>query len=250
MTYVHLQTVTFIFILSMVRFCTALDDFYKIREEKTTFSHLENEGDFATDIPVSTPESTDLLIGTLQMDLYEFVDLVPVHEVNEILERYYISDTSIRKVYDFIGKYNYSFVDTKLTELIEVKRALRFFKRKNINLDEFKQYLYERFGPHKINITFETIKYSNYSGFYAMVDDILDEIPHDELVTLFFEKMETSNDFSDFLNWIGGEDFEEMKNALRLNKEVQRFVFGLRNNGVDIIKLFNILKNYFGFGFK
>lgn len=54
--------------------------------------------------------------------------------------------------------------------------------------------------------------------FYALFGNMLDEIPQDEVVTLFFEKMETSSDFSEMLDYVGSQDFKHMLNVLRVSK--------------------------------
>lgn len=162
--------------------------------------------------------STDLKsISLLQMDVYEFIDLIPIDEVNELRVRYYVTDPNVRNAYDFLRTYNYSFVHTQLYKMIEVKKAIRFFERKGVNLNDLGETLHDRLGPPSNfpDLTLEQEKPKN-GGFYAMVDSILDEIPQDDVVTLFFEKLETSHDFAELFDWIGSNDFKEMLNALRV----------------------------------
>uniref|UniRef100_A0A336LT23 CSON015369 protein n=2 Tax=Culicoides sonorensis TaxID=179676 RepID=A0A336LT23_CULSO len=197
-------------------------------------SLIESEPETETDIPniddtasISSSSSSSSAVVTssspLQVDLYEFIDLIPVDEVTELRVRYYVSDPNVRKAYDFIRNYNYTFVHTQLHKMVEVKKVLKFFERKGVNLSDVGDALYERVGPppKTSDLVIEQGEPKS-GGFYAMVDNILDEIPQDEVVTLFFEKMETSHDFSELLDWIGGNDFKEMLNVLRFNKEVQR----------------------------
>lgn len=59
---------------------------------------------------------------------------------------------------------------------------------------------------------------TNTGGFYALVDNILDEIPQEEVVTLFFDKMDSSANFSAFLEWMGTNDFKNLLNVLRVRE--------------------------------
>lgn len=58
---------------------------------------------------------------------------------------------------------------------------------------------------------------TNTGGFYALVDNILDEIPQEEVVTLFFDKMDSSANFSAFFEWMGTNDFKNLLNVLRVS---------------------------------
>lgn len=188
---------------------------------------LENEPETDTAPPNSdddlftrTLSSTFVTsISPLQMDLYEFIDLIPVDEVNELRVRYYVTDPIVRNAYDFIQSYNYTFVQTQLYKTVEVKKAIRFFERKGVNLNDIGEILNERLGPplNFPDLTLQQEKPRN-GGFYAFIDNILDEVPQDEIVTLFFEKMETSYVFAELLDWIGGNDFKELLNVLRVRK--------------------------------
>lgn len=54
-------------------------------------------------------------------------------------------------------------------------------------------------------------------GLNGLVDDILALLPQDEIILLFFDKLETSNDFSYFFEQIGSGDFENVLNMLQVS---------------------------------
>lgn len=192
-----------------------------IENEPETDTASPNSDDVSSVQPSSPIPAVVTSTSPLQMDLYEFIDLIPVDEVNELRVRYYVSDPNVRKAYDFVRNYNYTFVHTQLYKMVEVKKAFRFFERKGVNLKDVGETLYERLGPpgKTPDLTIVQGEPKN-GGFYAMVDNILDEVPQDEVVTLFFEKMETSHDFSELLDWVGGNDFKEMLNVLRVRGDL------------------------------
>lgn len=179
----------------------------------------EPESDTASPVVEEVPSVPAVITSSspLQVDLYEFLDLIPTDEVNELRVRYYVSDPNVRKAYNFLRDYNYTFVHTQLYKMVEVKKAFRFFEQKGVNIKDVGVTLNERVGPPPSTpeLTIEQGEPKN-GGFYAMVDNILDVIPQDEVVTLFFEKMETSHDFAELVDWVGGNDFKEMLNVLRV----------------------------------
>lgn len=53
-------------------------------------------------------------------------------------------------------------------------------------------------------------------GLNGLVDDILALLPQDEIILLFFDKLETSNDFSYFFEQIGSGEFESVLSMLQV----------------------------------
>lgn len=104
-------------------------------------------------IPVRRNEETIPTPTSLQTDLFEFIDLVPVDEVNELKVRYYVSDPQVRKAYDYLQNYDYSFVNEKLGSMVEVQSAINFLTAKGLNLKELWQAIIERFGPPNNSMT-------------------------------------------------------------------------------------------------
>lgn len=106
----------------------------------------DNISDTETDYPpVNVPSLT--IVSTLQEDLFEFIDLIPIEEINELRIRYYASSPDVRRGFSFLTTYNYSFISTQLIEMPEVKKVWKFFVRKNVDLKEVGKALYERVGP-------------------------------------------------------------------------------------------------------
>lgn len=55
-------------------------------------------------------------------------------------------------------------------------------------------------------------------GLNGLVDDILALLPQDEIILLFFDKLETSNDFSYFFEQIGSGEFESVLSMLQVRE--------------------------------
>lgn len=84
---------------------------------------------------------------TLQTDIFEFIDLIPVDEVNELKVRYYLSDPRVRQAFDYLQNYDYTFVQRDLCAMDEIKRAVAFVESRGMNLKEIGSAMYDRFGP-------------------------------------------------------------------------------------------------------
>lgn len=110
-------------------------------------------------VAVGSAPDDDLVVAVpptpapLQTDLFEFIDLIPVDEVNELKLRYYVSDPQVRKSYNYLQSYDYSFVCEKLSTLVEVQKAINFLSSKGLSINELWQAVYDRFGPPNTSIT-------------------------------------------------------------------------------------------------
>lgn len=57
----------------------------------------------------------------------------------------------------------------------------------------------------------------NSGGMNSYLKEVFSIIPHDEILMMFFTKMETSNAFSSLLEKFHEEDFENLNENLRVN---------------------------------
>lgn len=137
---------------------SAGDELAVVEEERASLPAINHDGDqkWSGDVDGNEDEESQSVEGpktTLQTDLFEFIDLVPADEVNELKVRYYVSDPKVRQAFDYLKNYNYSFVRQDLYELDEVQRAMLFFEKHEVNLNEVGDAMYDRFGPPNASFT-------------------------------------------------------------------------------------------------
>uniref|UniRef100_A0A182MUJ6 Uncharacterized protein n=1 Tax=Anopheles culicifacies TaxID=139723 RepID=A0A182MUJ6_9DIPT len=84
-------------------------------------------------------------------------------------------------------------------------------------------------------------------GLNGLVDDILALLPQDEIILLFFDKLETSNDFSFFFEQIGSGEFENVLNMLQSSQQLRILLWRLQRHGFDIPGWIQLVQKYFSF---
>ena len=57
---------------------------------------------------------------------------------------------------------------------------------------------------------------SSSGGLNTLFDDIFDLLPQDEIVSLFFDKLETSTEFSILVEKLGSEEFDQIVDSLKV----------------------------------
>lgn len=54
-------------------------------------------------------------------------------------------------------------------------------------------------------------------GLTGMVDSVLDVLPQDQILSLFFDKLETSDEFSYLVKNVGSEKFSRILERMRVS---------------------------------
>lgn len=70
-------------------------------------------------------------------------------------------------------------------------------------------------------------------GLYGLLEDILALLPQDEIFILFFEKLDTSLEFSDMLEAFGSQDFGRKFDTIKVRawfEPIKIFFFFVKKN--------------------
>ncbi|XP_073846921.1 uncharacterized protein [Musca autumnalis] len=86
------------------------------------------------------------------------------------------------------------------------------------------------------------------NGLHGLVDSILDALPQDQILATFFDKLESSEQFSKLVDNIGSPEFSKILNNLQSSVPLRNLIFTLHNNGIYVIRIVDSLKSYFFLG--
>ncbi|XP_062704439.1 uncharacterized protein LOC109430558 [Aedes albopictus] len=154
----------------------------------------------------------------LQQDIMDFIDLVPFDDVQTLMQYYYHYDTEVENAFDYVSTEDYSQIKLEIMNLSEVQSFRRYLDGIGFSVEQVWKDLCLRFDVEDVFVEpDDTIRNLNLTtrGLNGLVDDILALLPQDEIILLFFDKLETSNDFSYFFEQIGSGDFENVLNMLQ-----------------------------------
>nr|XP_029716892.1 uncharacterized protein LOC115260126 [Aedes albopictus] len=154
----------------------------------------------------------------LQQDIMDFIDLVPFDDVQTLMQYYYHYDAEVENAFDYVSTEDYSQIKLEIMNLSEVQSFRRYLDGIGFSVEQVWRDLCLRFDVEDVFVEpDDTIRNLNLTtrGLNGLVDDILALLPQDEIILLFFDKLETSNDFSYFFEQIGSGDFENVLNMLQ-----------------------------------
>ncbi|XP_055608935.1 protein G12-like isoform X2 [Uranotaenia lowii] len=173
----------------------------------------------------------------LQQDIMDFIDLVPFDDVHSLMQYYYHYDPEVESAFDYVSSEDYSQIKVEIMKLNEVRDFRRYLDGIGFSVEVVWKELTERFQVDDIFAEpDDSIRSLNLTthGLNGMVDDILALLPQDEIILLFFDKLETSNDFSYFFEQIGSGEFENVLNMLQSSQQLRTLLWRLQRHGFDI----------------
>ncbi|XP_058833597.1 protein G12-like [Topomyia yanbarensis] len=186
----------------------------------------------------------------LQQDIMDFLDLIPFADVHSLMQYYYHYDAEVENAFDYVCSEDYSQIKLEIVKLNEVRSFRRYLDNIGFSVEHVWQELSARFNVDDIFAEpDETIRNLNLTtqGLNGLVDDILALLPQDEIILLFFDKLETSNDFSYFFEQIGSGEFENVLSMLQSSQQLRILLWRLQRHGFDIPGWIQQIQRYFSF---
>ncbi|XP_055690494.1 protein G12-like [Lutzomyia longipalpis] len=197
---------------------------------------------FYTVDPFNTPE--------LNQDFADFVNLLPVDTVLDIVDDHYENNAGINKTLNYLKTNKFAKHWDNLFSLREVHNFVVYLNESGLNifgvLNEFAEY----FELTPVGFVFvedapeEKIEYT--WGFNALVNDVIDVLPKDDLKALFDQKVANGEDFANFVECFSTSEFKEVLKKLELSPVAQKLFKRFRKHGLDVHKLVQLALAVFG----
>ena len=188
--------------------------------------------------------------GNLQNDLNDFLNIIPVDDIRNLTKFFYANDAEMRESYDYLRDDGYKLVVENLSKLSLVKKFTTFLNDTGVNFAELVKRVEKivltseeeksivgncwrlidsvaAIGANLIHLILFFSFFSqlvnendedNMGGMNAFFTEALSLIPQDEVLSLFFAKMEESNAFSTFLEKLNASDYENLTESLKVRK--------------------------------
>ncbi|KAL5285643.1 hypothetical protein ACFFRR_007373 [Megaselia abdita] len=192
-----------------------------------------------------------------RIDFSDFIGLIPKEQVQGIISNYLRNDEEVRHAYSYLQSNEFSAKKAEILQLPEIVSFLKFFNQSGFEVLKLLNAVFTISSGIDVDSTTTvsltdspstTITSDTMKGLTGLVDSVLDVLPQDQILSLFFDKLETSEEFSYLVKNVGSERFSKILQRMRDSAQLQYLLNALHNNGIYVARIVNILKAYFFLG--
>ncbi|XP_055589405.1 protein G12-like [Uranotaenia lowii] len=181
----------------------------------------------------------------LQEDLNEFLALVPIDELAKLALGYFQNDKEIQDAFAYMQGKEFAAIWDQLFALKEVKDLLNYLEKAGLKVYDALNTVADFFGLNHVKPIRSTLKTGGLNGF---LEEAIALLPKDKLKALFEEKLKTSPEFKALFEKLQHADFQKLVEFYNNSKEVQSLFTKLREHGIDVDKIIELVAGFFGWG--
>lgn len=154
----------------------------------------------------------------LETSLESFLGLIPVEKIRNMSAVAYLSSDATRESFNFLRSREFLDAKDKLLQASEVQEFVKFLNQSGLNVVRFVRKVSNLTGipatiinPEEAEDLSESAEEEGTNAasvLTQLLDKILAELPQEQFFTIFFEKMESDSEFSEFVERLNGDEFE------------------------------------------
>lgn len=183
-------------------------------EDDSTSSGSSEETTEVVDVEIPTVNTV------LENSLETFLGLVDANKIQNMTAEAYLESRAVRDASNFLASREFLDAKDKLLEAPEVQEFIKFLNQSGLNVVRFVRKVGNRTGiPVTITSDDEMDESSDEDEevvasteaatlLTQLVDKLLAELPQEQFFAVFFEKMESDSEFSEFVERLNGDEFE------------------------------------------
>lgn len=189
--------------------------------------------------------------GNLNDDLDDFLALLPVEEITEIVLDYMTNDKEIIETMEYLQSDNFHNIVVEVEGMKETKDILAFLEESGINVSEIMNEIHDIIGlpPFHPFARFSNIPFAAGGGLTGLIADIKAILPIEKIKALYYEKLENSPSFQKLIKRLSSPEFQEFVDAILAKEEARVIIDKLKSHGVDIQAVADLVSEILGLHF-
>ncbi|KAH0946533.1 hypothetical protein HN011_010163 [Eciton burchellii] len=193
---------------------------------------------------------------TLEEELQDFYDLLPIEKFLEVLLTYLNEDSKVHNAFLYMFTPEFHSLLRNVEALDEHKAFVVYIQKTGIDIIKAIQEWHKAIGmddyvPPEIESLFSSpvgaLKVGE--GMQAMLKDLYDLLPLDKIDVLYRLKLKTSKVFSEFITKLKAPELQKIITNLYLNETYRQFIVETRNKGLDLHGLTKLANRILGITF-
>nr|CAD7418004.1 unnamed protein product [Timema cristinae] len=189
---------------------------------------------------MSTVKST----RTLSDDFQDFIDMIPIDQIEAIALDYISNDAEVQALLEYLQSDDFRAIVEEVNASEEAIEFYDYLYKSGIDIYNFLNTINDFFGlPH---VEPKTRSLPSKRTVREFLDAVLAVLPIDDLIALFKEKQQSSPDFAAFVVRISSPEFHAFVDRMYNSTEVQAMIDKLESYGVDVDKVIKIAQSLLG----
>ncbi|XP_011872380.1 PREDICTED: uncharacterized protein LOC105564547 [Vollenhovia emeryi] len=248
-------------------FQQAVNKVYNVKSVQIILNGLKSSGvntQIAADLlfivlGITVPNDVSVYVlqeRTLDEEFEDFVKLLSVDEIIEIVIKYATNDEKVINALRFMLTTEFHSMLREIEALNPHQALVVYLEKAGLHVIQGIQLLHEAIGmedyvPPKIDSLFESqIGVQKVGdGMKGMIEEIYNTLPLDKIDALYKEKLQNSKVFADFVGKIKSPDMQKLINDLYGNATYKNFVMKSREKGLEFQELTKLTARIFGLEF-
>ncbi|XP_023289669.1 uncharacterized protein LOC105699026 [Orussus abietinus] len=187
----------------------------------------------------------------LANDLQEFLDLIPIEEIVDVVLTYLSKDAQVQQAFEYLQSQEFHQLVRDIEATPETGELLEYLYHAGVNPYFWLNKVHEILGMEPINrpgnfkAPVRVAKISG-GGFAGMIFDIKAIIPLAKLEALAKHKMQTSKAFAELIHTLSSPMFQRLVDTLMANKSFLHLLDEIEKFGIDLKGVADLLKTVLG----
>lgn len=170
--------------------------------------------------------------GALARELQDFLDLVPLNKVKELVDVYLAQDREFNLALSFVGSQESKAFIVDLEAIPEYKKLLDYMQNAGVDVYYLIQKVHEALDIRRVS----PLKASDRKisgGLLGFAEDFTDLVPLDKMTELLDEKMMTSKVFFDYVTECLSPEYAGFLTGITSNPHFFNLLTQVEQAGVD-----------------
>ncbi|XP_047368813.1 uncharacterized protein LOC124956696 [Vespa velutina] len=184
--------------------------------------------------------------GELHKDLQEFVDLIPVDKVIELVKQYIAEDAEVKRGVAYTKTEEFKTLVQEIEAIPEYIKLLNCIYEAGVDSYYLVNRLHKYLGLPELTPPQSFSEYGITGGYKGLIEDVKPLIPKEKIKALYHQKLQTSPAFKQFIEHLSSPDFQKVVNTVYANPRFQYIVNKAKQAGLDLERIRDFLQTVLG----
>uniref|UniRef100_A0A6V7I5S7 Protein G12 n=1 Tax=Bracon brevicornis TaxID=1563983 RepID=A0A6V7I5S7_9HYME len=183
----------------------------------------------------------------LMDDLTEFLDLLPIDQLTKVILSYFFHDKETQEAIDYARSEEFKDIVRELDRIPEYLEILEALDAAGLDIYHFIQVIHKFIGlDDKHPFLVRGAEVIGEPGIAGLIAELKKLLPDQQIKDLYYQKLESSKAFADFVELVKSDKFQTVTNTLFANKDFQHLLHDAKSHGVDLQAISDFFARVFG----